>query len=58
MKRFLMENVANDLLDHLCETTSPREVIELLKSMGYSKYDCEDLQFDREDIEEVYEEEL
>lgn len=56
MKRFLLEDVANDLLDHLCETTSPKDTIRLLRNMGYSPNDCEDLQFDREDIEKVWEE--
>lgn len=56
MKRFLLEDVANDLLDYLCETTSPKDTIRLLRNMGYSPIDCEDLQFDREDIEKVWEE--
>ena len=56
MQRFLLEDLANDLLDHLCETTSPKDTLRLLRSMGYSPENCEDLQFDRKDIEDVWEE--
>jgi hypothetical protein len=52
------KQLANDLIDHLCDATSIGETIRALISMGWDNDYLIDLGFDQEDIEQASHEEM
>lgn len=52
-EEFLL-SVVNVLLDYLCDVYTPREVVELLASAGFTRGDCQDLRFDDDTISSVF----
>jgi hypothetical protein len=51
---FDYEKLANDLLDHMVEITSPNEVTELLLLWGWDKSEIIKLGFDKQSVDIIY----
>jgi hypothetical protein len=51
---FDYEKLANDLLDHMVEMTSPNEVTELLLLWGWDKSEIIKLGFDKQSVDIIY----
>jgi hypothetical protein len=51
---FDYERLANDLLDHMVEATSPNETIEFLFMCGWDSLEIIKLRFDKDSVDRIY----